>query len=125
MRKSLLLLFLILCTNGMIVSPSYANPDIAELHEELTDEGPELDLDDDGVVSDDDDLLEILDESIEKPSLLWTWFQTVGSSFIAHCIHAQQYMSRLFNRMRLWFRIGAKQRQNKMPGGTPSARSDF
>ena len=105
MKKRLLLLFFMLCANIVVLPALYAHSTIDQLHEQLQDDGdPVLDLDDD-IISDDEDLLAILDEAMEEPSLLWTWFQTVGSSLIAHCIHAQRYMGRLMNRMSCWFRI--------------------
>ena len=124
MKKRLLFLFFMLCVDIVVFPVLYAHDTIDQLHEQLQDdEDPILDLDDDDIISDDEDLLAILDESMEEPSLLWTWFQTIGSSLIAHCIHAQRYMSRLMNRMRLWFRVHNKQGQKKMSDAA-SIRSD-
>jgi len=106
MKKRLLLLFFMLCANIVVLPALYAHSTIDQLHEQLQDDGdPALDLDDDDIISDDEDLLAILDVTMEEPSLLWTWFQTVGSSLIAHCIHVQRYMGRLMDRMSRWFRI--------------------
>jgi hypothetical protein len=115
MKKRLSLLFFMLCADSVVLPTLYAHSTIDQLHEQVQDYGGAiLDLDDDDIISDDEDLLAILDESMDEPSLLWTWFQTVGSSLVAHCIHAQRYMGRLIDRMKLWFKFRNKQETQKI-----------
>ena len=114
MKKWLLLFFFIMCADIVLFPTLYAHSSIEQLHDQLQDgDEPVLDLDGD-IISDDEDLLAILDESMEEPSLLWTWFQTIGSSLAAHCIHAQRYMSRFMDRMKFWFKLRKGHEQKKV-----------
>ena len=115
MKKKILLLFFTLCADIVVLPTLYAHDSIDQLHEEIQDGGdPVLDLDDDeDIISDDEDLLAILDESMDEPSILWTWFCTIGSSLAAHCIHVQRYVGRLMDRMRLWLKIRGKLQEQR------------
>ena len=115
MKKMVLLLVFTLCADIVVLPALYAHDTINQLHEQIQGGGdPVLDLDDDeDIISDDEDLLAILDESLDDPSILWTWFCTVGSSLAAHCIYAQRYLSRVMERMRLWLKSRGKRQEQK------------
>lgn len=104
MKKKVILLFFLWCADAMIFPPLYAHSILDELNEQVDNEKPVLDLDDSAILSDDEDLLIILGEPMEKPSALWSWFCTVGTTIAVHCIHAQRYMGRLMERITCWFK---------------------
>lgn len=113
MKKRLFILLFLFCAEIGICPMLYTQDTVDPLQEHFKDdEDPVLDLDDEDIISDDEDLLAILDSSIDEPSLLWIWFQTIGSSLVAHCIHIQRYMGRLFDRMRCWLRIQQEQQKS-------------
>ena len=117
MKKRLLLLFFMLCADVVALPALYAHDTINQLHDQIQNDGsPVLDLDDDeDIISDDEDLLAILDESMDDPSILWTWFCTVGSSLAAHGIYAQRYLSKVMERIRLWLK-NRRNRQEPLKG---------
>lgn len=88
----------------MTISPLFC---VTSALDELQEDSPgcaDALLDGDDIDTEDPELLEILGK-VDEPSLIWTWFQTVGSSLLVHCMNAQRYMNRLLERMKFWWAV--------------------
>ncbi len=95
--KKLWLLFFLLSGDIVRFSFIHCQNQIELVNENNT---PILELEDDVMPSDDEEMLVILDQKPRDPSMVWTLICTIGSAFLANCIHAKKYASRVMGRIK-------------------------